>query len=307
MIEYNRSGKDFKVAKKPKLLVSLSASFAKLSSFVKGKAHRSSKRAKKSTAVVVEASPSAVTTESSALRQYITPNGTTDSKEDDSNLTMPSPVALSLPTDAISPSSSTTAPSTTITSLPREIIRNVMDNLLQIDVICLGLCRKTFWQCAKSHLETEGLYPARFIITDPWGRYSARPLAYYDLPERLETWMSPHVLFHQSTPRMFVENQARANYLKIYFRMCERQLSQPHKLLECLDRLEYKRPIWVLPDCRGFFERWKHLGPHDEEHCAICIESVRAMVPTRSHEALILSHRSNLLRGIVRVINSTFH
>lgn len=315
-------------------LVCLSASFTKFSSFVKGKAQsRRAKKAKNPTAVVgkedldsserqvrlttqpVVASPSPVALESSAMPQCTTPTGTTSTEEDDSNLAkqyiqhdiVESPVALSLPTGDVSPPSSSTSTAATIASIPMEIIRNVIDDLKPMDVICFGLAKQTFWEGAKNHLQVEGLYPARFIITDPWGRYSARPTVYYDLPERLETWMSPRVLFHQSSPRMFVENQARVNYLKMYFRMCERQLSEPNIPLRCLDRLEYQRPVWVLPDCRGFFEQWQHLGVHDQEHCAICIERVRAMIPTRSQEALILSHHSNLLRSIVRVINSTFH
>ncbi len=314
-------------------LESLSASFTKFSSFVKDRTRsKKSKKAKNFTAVVgkkdldsperqvrltsqpVEASASTVAHEMSAMPQCTNLTGTTATRGYDSNKSQQnklhdiaeSPFGLSTPTGDVSPPSSSTSNSTTIASIPIEILRNIIDDLHPMDLICLGLAKQAFWEAVKEHLQVVRLYPARFIITDAWGRYNARPSVYWHLPERLETWMSPRVLFHESSPRMFVENQVRVNYLKIYFRMCERRLSTPTAPLRCLDRLEYKRPIWVLPDCPEYFEQWRHLGVHDEEHCIIC-KSLRAMIRTRSQEALALGRRAVLLRSIVRIINSHFH
>jgi hypothetical protein len=67
--------------------------------------------------------------------------------------------------------------------------------------------------------------------------------------------MSPRVLFHHSIPRTFVENQARADRMLIYFRMVQEELGRSWRLPECIPVLEFSRPDWVLPHCRGFFLR----------------------------------------------------
>jgi hypothetical protein len=154
---------------------------------------------------------------------------------------------------------------------------NIMDCLKPMDIICFGLTGKGIWQSAKAHLESQGLYPARVVLTDIWGRYSARPLAYHDLPERLESWMSPRVLFHQSISRTFVKNQARADRMLVYFQMVQEELGRSWRLPECIPVLEFSRPDWVLPHCRGFFEKWQHMDVHDTKTCTICCAMVRRL------------------------------
>jgi hypothetical protein len=152
-----------------------------------------------------------------------------------------------------------------------------------VDVICFGLTQKITREGAKAHLKSKRLYPARFVLTDIWGCYNARPLAYHDLPERLESWMAPRVLFNHSIPRTFVKNQARADRMLIYFRMVQEELRRSWNPPECIPVLEFSRPGWVLPHCQGLFEKWVHMGVHDHKTCPTCCSMVRLAMRSRTN------------------------
>jgi hypothetical protein len=196
-----------------------------------------------------------------------------------------SPDGLALPSADISSNSSSTSTTAAIDSIPTDLVRNILDLLKPMDIICFGLTEKKMWAAAKSHLLAEGLYPARFVLTDFWGRYVARPTVYVNLPERLQTWMAPRVLFEHSNPRVFVKDQGRANYMQLYYNMVWNELKTHCTPPRVLDLLEYYRPVWVLPECLGLFEKWVHLGVHDYRTCIICCSTIRFVVPNWSKKS----------------------